>query len=57
MIFEKQVVQTFKNAMYARCDDTGKAFYFSSDDFEGLHREAYPFTATAGHTLQGYLYC
>ncbi len=56
MIFEKQIVQTYKNMMYTRCDDTGKAFYFSSDDFEGLHRESYPFTATAGHTLQGYLY-
>ena len=56
MIFEKQVVQTFKDKMYTRCDDTGRAFYFSSDDFEGLHRESYPFTATAGHTLQGYLY-
>lgn len=56
MIFEKQVVQTFKDKMYTRCDDTGRAFYFSSDDFEGLHRESYPFTATAGHKLQGYLY-
>ena len=56
MIFEKQVLQTYKSMMYTRCDDTGKAFYFSSDDFEGLHRESYPFTATAGHTLQGYLY-
>ena len=56
MIFEKQVMQSYKNMMYARCDDTGRAFYFSSDDFEGLHRESYPFTASAGHKLQGYLY-
>ena len=56
MIFEKQVVDLFKKKMYARCDDVGKAFYFSHEDFEGLQREPYPFPATAGHTLQGYLY-
>lgn len=56
MIFEKQVVDLFKRRMYTRCDDTGKAFYFSHDDFEGLQRTSYPFTASAGHTLQGYLY-
>ena len=56
MIFEKQVVDLFKKKMYARCDDTGRAFYFSCGDFVGLQREPYPFTAAAGHTLQGYLY-
>lgn len=56
MIFEKQVVDLFKKKMYTRCDDTGKAFYFSAADFEGLHQEAYPFTASAGHNLRGYLY-
>lgn len=56
MIFEKQVVDLFKKKMYARCDDTGKAYYFSHEDFDGLNRESYAFTAAAGHTLQGYLY-
>lgn len=56
MIFEKQVVDLFKKKMYTRCDDTGKAFYFSHEDFDGLRREPYAFTASAGHTLQGYLY-
>ena len=56
MIFEKQVVDLFKKTMYKRCDDTGKAFYFSHEDFDGLRREPYPFTAAAGHVLQGYLY-
>ncbi|MBR3704187.1 MAG: alpha/beta fold hydrolase [Oscillospiraceae bacterium] len=55
MIFEKQVVDLFKSRMYTRCDDTGKAFYFSHEDF-GLQRTPYPFTASAGHKLQGYLY-
>ena len=56
MFFEKQVVDLFKSKMYTRCDDTGKAFYFSHEDFDGLQREPYAFTASAGHTLQGYLY-
>ena len=56
MFFEKQVVDLFKSKMYTRCDDTGKAFYFSVEDFEGLQRETYSFTAAAGHKLQGYLY-
>ena len=56
MIFEKQVVDLFKSKMYRRCDDTGKAYYFSVGDFDGLQRTPYPFTASAGHELQGYLY-
>ncbi len=56
MIFEKQVVGTYKNMMYTRCDDTETVFYFSADDFPGLHKTAYPFSSSAGHTLQGYLY-
>lgn len=56
MIFEKQVLGAFKGMAYSRCDDTGMAYYFSSDDFEGLQKESYPFTASAGHTLQGYIY-
>lgn len=56
MIFEKQIIKMYKGMAYARCDDTGKAYYFSSEDFPGLHKEAYPFAASAGHKLQGYLY-
>ena len=56
MIFEKQVVNTFKNLMHTRCDDEGKAYYFSSDDFEGLQKESYVFISSAGHKLQGYIY-
>ncbi|MBE6620656.1 MAG: alpha/beta hydrolase [Ruminococcaceae bacterium] len=56
MIFEKQVVAAYKGMMHTRCDDTETVFYFSTDDFPGLHKDAYPFTASAGHTLKGYLY-
>lgn len=56
MIFEKQVVAAYKGMMHTRCDDTETVFYFSADDFPGLHQVAYSFPASAGHTLKGYLY-
>ena len=56
MIFEKQIMNFYKGMMYARCDDNGTAFYFSASDFPGLQSEAYSFTASAGHTLQGATY-
>ena len=33
MIFEKQIVGTFRNNFLRRCDDTGTAFYSSAADF------------------------
>ena len=56
MIFEKQIVNLFKGMMHKRCDDTETVFYFSAEDFTGLKKEPYPFKASAGHTLQGYVY-
>ena len=56
MIFEKKILNMYRGMMYTRCDDTETVFYFSADDFPGLFAEPYPFTAAAGHTLQGYLY-
>ena len=56
MIFEKQVIRGYKNMAYTRCDDNGTAFYFSAENFPGLEKEPYPFKASAGHTLQGYIY-
>ena len=56
MLFEKQILDMYKGMMYTRCDDEGKAFYFSHHDFEGLHCEECCFRASAGHRLQGYLY-
>ncbi len=56
MIFEKQVLNMYRGMMYTRCDDTGLAYYYSADDFPGLEKEAYGFSSSRGHTLQGYLY-
>ena len=56
MIFEKKILEIYKNLAYRRCDDNGTAYYFSSDDFQGLKKEEYPFSASAGHKLSGYIY-
>lgn len=56
MLFEKQIVNMYKNMMYVRCDDTETVHYFSAEDFPGLKTEPYAFRASAGHSLQGYLY-
>jgi pimeloyl-ACP methyl ester carboxylesterase len=56
MIFEKQVISSYKNMIYTRCDDTETVFYFSADDFNGLKKKSYVFKSSMGHTLQGYIY-
>lgn len=56
MIFEKQIVNMYKGMMHKRCDDTETVFYFSAEDFPGLNSEPITFSASAGHTLRGYLY-
>lgn len=56
MIFEKQIVNAFKNMMHVRCDDTETVFYYSAEDFEGLKKEPYSFASSLGHTLKGYFY-
>lgn len=56
MIFEKQVLNMYKGMMHARCDDTETVFYFGASDFPGLLAEPFSFAASAGHTLQGYVY-
>lgn len=56
MIFEKQIMRMYRAMAYTRCDDNGTAFYFSADDFPGLHKESYRFRSSKGYDLQGYLY-
>ena len=56
MIFEKVIVNMYKGMMHNRCDDTETVFYFSPEDFPGLHKEPIAFISSLGHTLQGYLY-
>lgn len=56
MLFEKLIVNTFRNQFLIRCDDTGTAHYFSAADFPGLQAEPFAFRSGVGHTLQGYFY-
>lgn len=56
MLFEKQIVGTFRQQFLRRCDDTGTAFYFSAQDFPGLCAEPFSFPSVKGHTLKGYFY-
>lgn len=56
MLFEKQIINAYRQMAYTRCDGDGCTHYFSSDDFPGLKKEPYPFTASAGHKLSGYIY-
>lgn len=56
MIFEKKVIGIYKGMAYTRYDSDGLAYYFSADDFDGLHAESYEFKASAGHTLKGNFY-
>lgn len=52
----RQFVKIYKNAVLKRHDDTGSLFYFTTEDFPGLHREKYCFKTSKGHTLTGYFY-
>ncbi len=56
MLFEKQILGIYRRILYNRCDDTGTAYYFSTDDFTGLSRTPYSFSSSLGHSLQGYFY-
>lgn len=56
MLFEKQILGTFREQFLKRCDDTGHAYYFSAEDFPGLQKEGFAFPSSKGYTLQGYFY-
>ena len=56
MIFEKKVIDAYRDQLYGRCDDTGRVYYFSADDFEGLSAESFSFKSNEGAELKGYFY-
>ena len=57
MIFEKQIVKAYRKTAYSRQDGNATAYYFSSDDFPGLHKLPYSFKSSRRYNLQGYFYC
>ena len=56
MIFEKQVINIYKNTLLTRHDADGSVFYFSKSDFPGLLCEESSFTGNKGQRLSAYLY-
>ena len=56
MLFEKMIQKMYRSQMFSRQDETHTAYYFSVNDFEGLHKEPYTFKSSKGHILQGYFY-
>ena len=56
MIFEKQILDSYRSLMHTRCDDTGTVFYFSAKDFPGLNKKAFIFKSSLEHELKGYIY-
>ena len=55
-MFSRMIEKAFRKAVYTRADDNGSIFYFSSDDFEGLHKKEYTVKSVKGHLLKGYFY-
>lgn len=56
MLFYNTVKDLYRKFIFRRCDDEGLAYYFSSDDFEGLNAKAYSFKGNNGQLLNGNFY-
>lgn len=56
MFLSKKIEEIYKSQIFTRCDDSGKAKYFSGADFEGLSAAPYEFDSSLGHKLRGYFY-
>lgn len=55
-MLKEKILSFYRSIAYTRCDDDKTAFYFSAADFPNLCCDSLPFTAAAGHRLQGYVY-
>lgn len=56
MLFHRPIEKLYQKRTFRRCDNSGKVFYFTAQDFEGLSCRRYPFRSSRGHLLQGFLY-
>lgn len=56
MIFEKAIINVYKNNIKTRQDGNPLLHYFSVSDFEGLQRTPFVFEGNNGQKLQGYYY-
>ncbi len=56
MFITKKIEKIYRSQTFKRCDDNGKAKYFSGTDFDGLRTKPYEFDSSLGHKLRGYFY-
>ncbi len=50
------IEKSYQNMLFVRIDDEGKVYYFSAEDFEGLHKQPFNFRTAAGNLLRGNFY-
>lgn len=50
------IEKSYRNMLFVRIDDEGKVYYFSAEDFEGLHKQPFNFRTAAGNLLRGNFY-
>ena len=51
-----RLIKMYKDIMFVRHDPDGRIFYFSHEDFDGLHKTPFEFKSRKGHTLKGGFY-
>lgn len=56
MFLSKKIEEIYKSQIFTRCDDSGRARYFSHEDFSGLQAMPYEFASSLGHKLRGNFY-
>ena len=56
MFLSKKIEFFYKSQIFIRCDDSGRARYFSHEDFSGLQAVPYEFESSLGHKLRGNFY-
>ena len=56
MLFEKLIEKAYRGNLFIRNDNKNGIFYFSAEDFEGLHADPYEFKGDADQPLRGYFY-
>ena len=55
-MLKNAIIKAYCRQVHTRNEDTGNVFYFSPQQFKGLHCKAHSFASSLGHTLQGYFY-
>ena len=51
-----RLIKMYRDILFVRHDPDGRIFYFSHEDFDGLHKTPFEFKSRKGHTLKGGFY-